>query len=1344
MARDASARDDARDDEKALSSRALVQRLVDRTLDIAAFARDARDADVDVDARVTSARRRALARAYEIVLTRESGRTPCARERSVAADATTATTVGTSTSSATTRVTYDDVYLRTQRVRGEDDARSLEAAVDALRLESTTSASTDEESREGVLRVLFALCASSASGDDDVDDASRGVREALEGVRVLTNAERAADATSRARWSSTPDVGRLRTATRANAAVESHGAFALPGLQRGAVFGLAPAMKMFGGVEEESEEDAEDDIDSANAEDDDDDDDGGGGCKTHENAAIDIVDDTVVSIDIESAERWLRAVDARAPERRGWDLSLATSRSSALDADAFDFAYRRSFRTIKELENDTIIASERDCVHVALAALAGCETSAAILAAAAKADGRVSMRFHASSTRAFQNVLKTIATSAERRCELGFVVADLRTPYMRPVANAFEDIFRAHAAALYSMAEATAERRHGESSEERAHATHDASSRSSTVAKIATNDLDITLLELTVHTKRVRHQIDVMFHLLASEQQLEVHAVSHDKLLQRLQASLSHIDNDESALIQYIYARAAKPMIDSVMSWLYSATASDAAHEFLIECAPTWLKLQTFEECRVAGVKPCWLGGPIYVSQGFTETETLELARVRAGMSQDVTSGLEHDILLAGLQLRILQRLPQTREFARIMKDAFESVSSFDAYTEQHTREWRNRVRLLESRVVALSRECLEDMRAKREAHAKDVETKRTENIAALRASIRKREEERLERLNAIVAAKKEKREGQLQELERREESRAAARERRIADERAWLEAKAEEHRAEEQRKLSEQMAKTELHVRHEDARLRWFQWQNARLALSDERRAFIRRMESEQEEAAVVKLADVMSAGLTIESPSELIVLPFESVYDDAPMNEERDVDVAKSITNDDAVDDGLGDEAEVAVESTTTHTVSEICGEPIDAVATVPQVEAMVLDIAATPQPSAVAIAAERDDVVESHGAGAGDDDADADVAFGTPLPVLLKHKMSEIVQRQCLSIGRFTMSVFFDHFAFEMHFNAVVRFTLGGESAFFDGIVRGLERACADTRGRITRSSAHIMRGILDRALQDIGLNEHPLCERLSLCENEDAGIRFDAFSLDLSNGLTCEYALPWPLNLAFTGVHEKYSLSHSQVALLQICHGARAVRACSALVHASSRSSALMNTTQTNLDLRSRRLRRLSLLVAEFQHFIDALYGHVFEAVHLGSEHFMTAQIRDARGNVLPRDLRDLRVVVERYCTRVHEACFLRHVDTALRALVEDGLQLALDLHALFSTRTAETLLTDGPTYASAQQIHAKFRALMTQLCFRVRVTSSEAAVGFIERVDFNSFYLSNTTEQDLEF
>ena len=1318
----------AEDDAVVLSARALTRVLVDRTLDVGAFVREAREADVDIDDVVAAARRRAVARAYEILLTHESGRAPRARERSVLADACDDATTATTTTNARC-VTYDDVYLRTLRVRGEDAARALDAAVDELRRESTSS---DEETREGVLRVLFALCASSERVEDV---AASGVRSALAGVEVLTNAGDAAAETSISRWSATPDVGRLRTDTLAStSACAGEGAvatardmFTLPGLQRGAVFGLAPAASTFGFVEAESDD--EDDIDSANVASDDDtkvDDDG---VTTH--IAVD-----AEALDIESADKWLRAVDVPIAERRGWDSSLAPSRSSALDAEAFDVAYRRSFRTIKELEIETVIASERDCVHVALAALSGCETSAAMLAAAAAADGRVSMRFLASSTRAFQNVLKTIATSAERRCELGYVVSELCTPYMRPVANAFEEIFRAHAAALYSMADATAERRCSES-DECTRSSYGASMYLST-SMHATEAADITLLELTVHTKRVRHQIDVMFHLLASERSLETHAVSHDKLLQRLQGSLSHVEDEESALIQYIYARAMKPIIDGVMSWLYSATASDAANEFLIECAPSWSNLRTFDQCRIDGAVPCWLGGPFHDSPDFVETATLHLARVRAGMAQDVTSGLENDILLAGLQLRILQRLPQTREFTRAIKDAFESTSSFDAYTEQHTRDWRNRVRLLESRVLALSRECLKDMEAKRTAHAEEAEIKRVQNVDALRLAIQAREEERLQRLNAIAAAKKEKREGQLEELERREASRIEARERRIADERAWLEAKAEEHRAEEQRKLAEQMAKTELHVRQEDARLRWFEWQNARLALSDERLAFIRRMESEHEEAAVVKLADVMSAGLTIAPPSESIVLPFESVETAAAHYDDNDdVIVPLSITH-----VATAKESDTDIVSTVSNIASEVHEETFDPMVTVPQMEDTVLDSA--PPPNAVTIVAPQEDAIEHRGAAADDEDITEDTAFGTPLPVLLRHKMSEIVQRQCLSIGRFTMSVFFDHLAFEAHFNAVVRFTLGGESAFFDGIVRGLERACADTRARIIRSSQHIARSVLEDALQEAGLNEHPLCERLSMRENEDDGMTFDAFNLNLCNGLTCEYALPWPLNLAFVGMNEKYALSHSQVALLQICHGARAVRACSALLHASSRSNALRNTTQTNLDLRSRRLRKLSLLVTEFQHFIDALYGHVFEAVHLGAGRFLNTHVRDAQGNIVPRDLHDLRAVVQRYCARVHEACFLRHVDTALKALVEDGLQLALDLGALFSARTAETLLTDGPAYASAQQIHAKFRALMTQLCFRVRVTSSEAAVGFIERVDFNSFYLSNTTEHDLEF
>jgi hypothetical protein len=82
------------------------------------------------------------------------------------------------------------------------------------------------------------------------------------------------------------------------------------------------------------------------------------------------------------------------------------------------------------------------------------------------------------------------------------------------------------------------------------------------------------------------------------------------------------------------------------------------------------------------------------------------------------------------------------------------------------------------------------------------------------------------------------------------------------------------------------------------------------------------------------------------------------------------------------------------------------------------------------------------------------------------------------------------------------------------------------------------------------------------------------------------------------------------------------------------------------------------------------------------------------------------------------------------------------MIDEGLQLALDLRKLLSSTDPDSLLTDGRTYAGAQQIHSKFHALVTQLCFRARVTNSVAASGLIERLDFNSFYLSSMVETDV--
>jgi len=194
-------------------------------------------------------------------------------------------------------------------------------------------------------------------------------------------------------------------------------------------------------------------------------------------------------------------------------------------------------------------------------------------------------------------------------------------------------------------------------------------------------------------------------------------------------------------------------------------------------------------------------------------------------------------------------------------------------------------------------------------------------------------------------------------------------------------------------------------------------------------------------------------------------------------------------------------------------------------------------------------------------------------------------------------------------------------------------------------------------------------------------------------------------------------------------------LQICHATVAVRDASAVVRASARSSVLLDGTQTNIDLRTRRIQKLSALVAAFQQFVDALRGHVFEAVHVGARSALFSALRDSNGAILPHDIGALQIIVKEFCVRAHGACFLRSIDSALKSMVDEGLQLSLDLRSLLGSQNSETLLTNGGVFANAQQIHAKFHALMTQLCFRVRLTKSSAAAGFIERLDFNSYYLS---------
>ena len=184
----------------------------------------------------------------------------------------------------------------------------------------------------------------------------------------------------------------------------------------------------------------------------------------------------------------------------------------------------------------------------------------------------------------------------------------------------------------------------------------------------------------------------------------------------------------------------------------------------------------------------------------------------------------------------------------------------------------------------------------------------------------------------------------------------------------------------------------------------------------------------------------------------------------------------------------------------------------------------------------------------------------------------------------------------------------------------------------------------SMAPMMCAALDRAIDDARLCRGTFTSRLRLREREDSLTSFDAYNLDLANGVECEYALPWPVNLVFTGVREKYALRHAQTALLQICHATNAVKDVSTLIQASARWRPLMDASQTSADARERRARKLSLMMAAFRHFVDAL------SAHLSNSPAPRMRGLSARRANLPRHIDDIRDVVEDFCVRAHEACF----------------------------------------------------------------------------------------------
>ena len=1204
--------------------------------------------------------------------------------------------------------TADEMFLWLCARDGENGAKDgerLDALMDELKSERETDG-------DGIARVLFALAGTGGRGRDCADASS-----SMRAIDVAARAAEEARVRARDAMCSTPDVGRLRTRPNASMMVADRGegsaststAFSVPSLTFGAVFGMAGAVDAQSSGEEDSRE-----ITAPTT----------NGVAIERSALVPSRGDSSNDMTADSS-RWLATVDenvAPLSDKSSWDVGTTNGVAieSALDSKKFDSAFRRAFQAVKGLEREPIIASERDCVHVVLSSLEGCQTSADIVVSAVAREGG-DMRFPSGTTLAFRNVLKMMAPAAERRCELDYLVERMDTPYMRPLASAIREILRAHATALHSIPEAVVERRLAESTD----------------TVVVEDASEITLLELFIHTKRVRHQVDVIFNVLADERSMDVYLVPHAEVVRRLEESLTHVEDEETPMLQYLYSRAIKPVVDSTMTWMYTAAAS-VSNEFFINCASGWSTLKVYEEYRGEISVPCWLGGPLYARESENaEDDTLTLAQLRDDAASTIVSGSELDVLLVGVQLRILQRMPQSRAFAQAVQDAFSKISTFEAYTEVDARQWLNRIRLLESRIVALARESITEMKKKRDEYDAAEASKIAKKVSESRTRALEREKARLTRLWEQNQAKSEKRQEQLEELEAREESKRQDRLRRIEEERAWLAEREEKQREFERRKNEKKIAEAQERFEQEDAKLRWFKWQNARLQLADKRRSFIRDMESAQEESAVAALADALSLGVRRSAAPKVTVKKFVNMPRSVVTDEDEehfstevanaqvdsmDVERAAFVLDVEKMDEDDSDGAD----SFATATEEVVERE------TVPSEPPTASDISASVEGDTMSVATIADDFSREY----------LGEAFGAPLPLLLPQEMNEIVTRQSTIIGRYTVSVFLDYLAFDKHIDAMLRFLLGGEVAFFDTFVENVQKSCDDVRSRLARTANFFKQDIVDDAVEDAGLVGDAYCRRLRIRNREESVISYDKNMLDLADAVECVYELPWPLNLTFAGVTEHQSVRHTQNAIFQLSHAATAIREVSKLIHAGSRSNALTDTTQTNIELRSRRLQKFSSLLMAFQHFVDALRGHVFEAIHVGAKNEMLRALRDSDGDAAAHDIGSLQVIIKRFCASAHTICFLRQQDSALKAMIDEGLQLALDLRKLLSSTDPDSLLTDGRTYAGAQQIHSKFHALVTQLCFRARVTNSVAASGLIERLDFNSFYLSSMVETDV--
>ena len=1093
---------------------------------------------------------------------------------------------------------------------------------------------------------------------------------------------------------------------------------------------------------------------------------------------------------------WLAAAEdgERGEEVLGWDL-LPEARPAcgafmSRPPDAFGRAYDRHLLHVRTMFGGAkpAVAAEEEVVHAARRALAGGRAAAEALDPERRRGGdrgdaskRAPLRLPAAGVGVVAATLGPLADAATMRAELESFLAR-RSGFgghgectggglaLQAASEAVRGVLRSQTAAIHSLPAAAAARR---AAERAAGAPLSAPYRRDEKEETGDDSSGVTLLEAVAHTRRLRSQL-ASLHRLCLHPEEPADGV---EFIARLVDALSAGGVNPAArpLLRYLAAATSRPLLAQLECWLHRADVDDPHDEFIVCTAPGWgsaaagleyspaeAGVMEWSEARSSGAArarleeeeeetdgpvdparlPPWEGGPpgrAGAGHGAAEAAWLRDDDSRLSAPHPLLGGLERKVLATGVQLRVLQRLPQTQAFAVRMSASVDDhgPNTSLAFTAAELAAYSSRRGKTTRSLRAAAEECVSAMASTRDAAAARTEAARRARRAAAIAR-------KLERESAVAEAREELLSG-----------------------------------------FADRMA--ELVARHE--RLRW---QRKRRALGERRAEELESRTKRDERMVREELAKELAArrggeeGVAskepIVDPKEPILDPKDPIVDTSIAStdggfERYDSPAARRAALDagDAGDagstpgtgatnyfDDVADESFITAASDSSpvrNLAADLTGVNLD--------DSAIVDEDAPEEPPAV-------DEPKAEDTGGTSFEPSTSPARGdgleVPFPVVLRECVEAVVTDRHDVVSRLVVAAMLDHLGVEAHLGAVGRYVLCGAGDFATALVQGLEATSSSSAALAARARASRMgvagygggvgagelRTVLDVAVRETSVFGDPLAQRFELAPAAppDPDAVFSEHSLGMVDFVRGSYRLEWPVALLLPDV-ARTRLAAAQRSILRVRHARLALQEAHDRVHEAGHVDASSLATREGGErgragraLALRRLRRLSLLSSEFRHFASAVESQVGGAVHGAAPAALHAALRRAgTREPKPSDLYQLRDVIVAYATDAHDACLLSARDAPLRSSVDEALQLALDFRAAMRRSPPDRLLSDGGVYAAVQAIHARFKATTGALCGRLREAaadpggalggvSPERAAALLARLDFNGFYLGD--------